>query len=280
MATASNEVRFDIDERTKRLSCRETLTLGSVCSFTLYRGGKQVERNGWFIFRLVKQLLPASPEDMRGLGACDYEAGVAQNCAVLKEWWLVNCLRKLPVGVVVQIAVTAVDDEEGVVGEGYVDVLIATVAEVTEPKTYDPNERAALFRGERGAPGVVVVPNEGALEDVEDETKVAVSQEGFGDVIREVPPCSGETYKGKVLLANGDKEGSYYWGDIPEQTAVVPPLGQIPGKIKIVGSEGNWRLVQSAYTWNADAGRFEDSGGEIASIPMVDHVGDHTDGLL
>lgn len=279
----TNAVRFDIRERDKRLSCRETLALASLCTFSVYRDGAALERDGFLIFRLMKCITPGSPPDDKGyygLSAVEYVQGVSAESAVLREWWLVNLLCHLPVGTVTQLAVTAVDKEEGVIGEGVVDILVGTVAEVTKAPYYDPEERLALFKGERGHPGVAVVDDDPDNTSVDPGVCVAVNRNGLNDFIREVPPCPESGYEEDhpyVLVAHSD--GSYGWYKwIPRAELSAP--GDLPGKIYIDNT--TLQLMQNTMKWNAKSQRYEENSAvyQGSQIPTIGHVNDHSDGVL
>lgn len=279
----TNAVRFDIRERDKRLSCRETLALASLCTFSVYRDGAALERDGFLIFRLMKCMTPGSPPDDKGyygLSAVEYTQGVSAESAVLREWWLVNLLCHLPVGTVTQLAVTAVDKEEGVIGEGVVDILVGTVAEVTKAPYYDPEERLALFKGERGHPGVAVVDNDPEFTVTDPGVCVAVNRNGLDDIIREVPPCPESGYEEDhpyVLVAHAD--GSYGWYKwIPRAELSAP--GDLPGKIYIDNT--TLQLMQNTMKWNAKSQRYEENSAvyQGSQIPTIGHVNDHSDGVL
>lgn len=282
----TNAVRFDIRERDKRLSCRETLALASLCTFSVFRDGAALERDGWLIFRLMKCITPGSPPDdmgYYGLSAVQYTNGVSAESAVLREWWLVNLLCHLPVGTVTQLAVTAVDKEEGVIGEGVVDILVGTVAEVTKAPYYDPEERLALFKGERGHPGIAFVEGKPLPQsELDPAVSVAIDMNAEQEKIRDVPPCPVGSYdenKPYVLVAYQD--GTYGWAKIPDVKVTLPPLGSIPGKIKMVKSGNSWSLKQTTYNWDETRNLFvEDEDQYSASVPTTDHINDHTDGVL
>lgn len=277
----TNAVRFDIRERDKRLSCRETLALASLCTFSVYRDGAALERDGFLIFRLMKCMTPGSPPDDKGyygLSAVEYTQGVSAESAVLREWWLVNLLCHLPVGTVTQLAVTAVDKEEGVIGEGTVDILVGTVAEVTKAPYYDPEERLALFKGERGHPGVEFVHGSPEGKLLDPAVSVAIDVEAKEDKIRDVPPCPGQAGD-YYLKANAD--GTYGWSTLPPVVITLPNLGELPGKIKMRKNGNTWYLSQTTYKWDGEKNQFvEDVDDYSVEIPTTDHISDHTDGVL
>lgn len=281
----TNAVRFDIRERDKRLSCKETLALASLCTFSVYRDGDALERDGWLIFRLMKCITPGSPPDdmgYYGLSAVQYTNGVSGESAVLREWWLVNLLCHLPVGTVTQLAVTAVDKEEGVIGEGVVDVLVGTVAEVTKAPYYDPEERLALFKGERGHPGVEFVYGKPAdASALDPAVSVAINVEAEEERIRDVPPCPLNVGDTQYVLTASSTDNSYSWQPPPVPVPKVPNLGDLPGKVKMVQSGSSWKFVQTTYKFNENAQRYEeDEDAYIAEIATTSHIDNHTDGVL
>lgn len=281
----TNAVRFDIRERDKRLSCKETLALASLCTFSVYRDGAALERDGWLIFRLMKCITPGSPPDdmgYYGLSAVQYTNGVSAESAVLREWWLVNLLCHLPVGTVTQLAVTAVDKEEGVIGEGVVDILVGTVAEVTKAPYYDPEERLALFKGERGHPGVEFVYGKPAdASALDPAVSVAINVEAEEERIRDVPPCPRNVGDTQYVLTASPTDNSYSWQPLPVPVPKVPDLGDLPGKVKMVQSGSSWKFVQTTYKFNVNAQRYEeDEDANIAEIATTSHIDNHTDGVL
>lgn len=282
----TNAVRFDIRERDKRLSCRETLALASLCTFSVYRDGAALERDGFLIFRLMKCITPGSPPDdmgYYGLSAVEYTQGVSAESAVLREWWLVNLLCHLPVGTVTQLAVTAVDKEEGVIGEGTVDILVGTVAEVTKAPYYDPEERLALFKGERGAPGVAVVDDDPTEIAVDPGVSVAVNRNGLDDFIREVPPCPESGYENDFpyfLVAHED--GSYGWAKWTPKVNLS--LGNMPGRLQMKQTgDLSWVLQQTTMKWDNATQTFKEDVNTAypgSQLSTTDHINSHTDGVL
>lgn len=293
MATTANAVRIDLRERDKSLTCKEILTLGSVCCFSFFRDGQALEEDGYAILRIPTGCAPGSPPGPYGLGVFQFSQGKSSDEEpILMEWWLVNRLRFLPIGTVTQLSMTVVT-EEGVIAEGMLDVLVATVARITTPELHDPEERVAMFRGERGKPGVELVAGEPST-GMDPSIRVAVNTDGIPTVIREVPPCPKDVspsdvsdYSKIYVLAAltppsaEHPDGTYGWVHLPKVKVEMNP-GDLPGKIMMEqGEAGAWELRQKMMKWNAETQRYEeDNTRSAATIYTVDHVSDHSDGVL
>lgn len=278
-----NEVRIDIRERDKSLSCKETLTLGSVCRFTFCRDGEPLADEGYAVLRIPRCAFPGSPPGPYGLGAFHFVDGVSGDEDILKEPWLVQRLRFLPVGTVVQLSMTVVTGE-GVCAEGSIDVLVATVAEIKQGTLHDPGERVAMFRGERGHPGIELVEGEPTPE-MDPSIRAAINMNGIPDVIREVPTCPADatdaaTYDSLyVLVALADNK--YAWARMPKAAFALSP-GDLPGRIVMEKDDsGDWKLRQKMMKWNGETMSYqEDNTRNASSIDTADHVSEHSDGVL
>lgn len=284
MATTANAVRIDLRERDKTLSCKETLVLGSTCAFTFYRDGAPLADSGYAILRIPKGRFPASPDGPYGLGAFPFADGASDETDILKDAWLVNVLRWLPVGTVTQLSMTVVT-AEGVCAEGSLDILVATVAEITTPDLHDPEERIAMFEGQRGKPGVELVAGEPSTS-MDPSIRVAVNVKGVPEKLREVPPCpemsERPTTFDTVYVLAALPGGKYEWRLLPLPTIVYPNLGDLPGRIamrKTKDDPPTWSLVQTTMRWRG-SGYQEDENAYAASIATIDHVDDHSDGVL
>lgn len=277
-----NAVRIDMMEREKTLQCSELVTLGSVCAFTLYRDGTKLTEDGYIIFRLIGcPPTPGSPPGPYGLGAVAFTKGDTGETDILKEEWLVGKLRHLPVGTVIQVSVTVVTEGEGTAALGTMDVLIPTVAEITERKPWSPYERVAMFRGEQGMPGVLTDSGD-PVDEIDGQIRVYVNKDGLPDLLREVPPCpedAGSGWDGMyVLQANND--GTYRWAKLPTPTISIT-LSNLPGRIDLVKEGDVYNLVQYMMKWNPSTNDYEeDTGQRATTIGTVDHVDDHSDGVL
>lgn len=278
MASGVNSVRVDVRERDKTLSCGETLTLGSTCLFSFYRDGAALDEAGYAVLRIPRGCFPGSPPGPYGLGAFR----INEPTDVLKEPWLVNALRKLPVGTVTPLSMTLVT-AEGVAAEGTVEVLVATVAEITIPRPDDPQERVAMFRGERGRSGVEVLEGD-PVPEMDPQIKVAINAQATATTIREVPECPGDA-KAPTTLADAYvlvalPDNKYAWAKLKAKVSL--DLGSLPGRIGMIkDAEGSYMLGQTTMVWNRDAEMFEEKKEQLsATIPVIDHVSDHTDGVL
>ena len=255
-------VRIDVFEREKTLQCSELVTVGSVCAFTIYRDGAKLADDGYLIFRLMPPCpppMPGSPPGPYGLGAVAFEQGETGETDIMKEAWLVDKLRFLPVGTVAQISVTVVTEGEGTAALGVMNVLVPTVAEITERKPWAPYERVAMFRGEQGMPGVATV-NGDPHNEIDPQIRVAVNVDGKEDVIREVPPCPEDAGQPGVepyyLVAL--ENGKYGWAHIQLPSQKLS-LSDMPGKLYLVNVSGTgWQLVQSTMKWNDATQNFKE----------------------
>lgn len=279
-----NDVRIDLRERDKSLSCKETLTLGSICRFMFYRDGESLPEEGYAVLRIPKCAFPGSPPGPYGLGAFHFRDGDSGDTEILKEPWLVERLRYMPVGTVVQLSMTIVTGE-GVCAEGFLDVLIATVAEIKPNLLHDPGERVAMFRGERGHPGIELVDEDPAPE-MNPSIRAAINVKGVADVIREVPTCPKDATDASsydslyvlVALAND----RYAWARMPKAAFDLSP-GDLPGKIVMEKSDytGAWELRQKMMKWNDKTMAYQEDSTRNASIIYTDdHVAQHSDGVL
>lgn len=276
-----NDIRIDMMEREKSLQCSELVTVGSICSFTLYRDGTKLDEDGYVIFRLIGcPPTPGSPPGPYGLGAVAFTAGETGETDVMKEGWLVDKLRFLPVGTVVQISVTVVTEGEGTAALGTMDVLVPTVAEITERQPWSPYERVAMFRGEQGMPGVALTEGD-PPDEIDPQIRVAVNKDGLPDTLREVPPCpadAGTSYQNAYFLM-ANKDGTYKWARLPA-VSIGLTLPNLPGEIKLKNVGGAWKLVQDVFKWEDDTYTKYPEEVYGDGVATIDHVDDHSDGVL
>lgn len=312
-----SEIQATITLRSKEktLSCKETLVLGSRTTFTFVdEKGVQLEEDGWAVLRnVLPPRIEAAATDGIDVAAFDFVQGV-QTTDVLKDGALVWKLSYLPVGTVTTLSMTVVLSG-GVVAMGEVAVLVPTIAEITNTPPWDPMERVALFKGQKGNPGVDI-GNKPPDEYMPKDVRVYINEDGLATTIREVPlkPKDGmvlTTYTPEVEEGEEGEDAEpvadYRWEkptyplirDVPSVsggsevqvliTTVNPETGArdyqwgalpLPTVLPRALAINNGELQLVGYTLNSSTMQWEETNTVLSSISLTTHSADHTEGVL